>query len=52
MGFWRKLGTVVLKVGKVGAVAVVDTVAAGQPITLGNIARDAVKVAVAEQKQK
>lgn len=52
MGFWRKLGTIVLNVGKVGAVAVVDTVTAGKPITLGNIGRDAVKVAVEEQKQK
>jgi len=50
MKFWKGLGKVLAVAGKTALVAAADTVASGKPITLGNLGRDAVKVAANEVK--
>lgn len=50
MKFWKGLGKVLRVVGKTALVAAADTVASGKPITLGNLGKEAVKVAANEMK--
>jgi len=50
MGFWKGLGKVLGAVSKTALVAAADTVSSGKPITLGNLGREAVKVAAKEVK--
>ena len=49
MGFWSKFGKGLKVVVKIAAQATVDTMAAGKPITLGNLGKSTAGV-VAKKK--